>query len=530
MTPKTSQMLQESRGFAARKSGDSFVNPKNRDDLATYNGLELLPEDKISYDTNADFVKAYTDWKQAASKDSAVYELNTPLKVIRAAFIVDMDTPRGSEKFVLFTKDLKNLEGKLTSIPPHVIDPNHGGYVLNRATSLSERSGLKPSEVLSGKRLLTPKEVAPLLDVARSTAGDEPVQQMQDYLSALADKKGKNFTIKGGSQFASLHQKYLGEWAAPIALITSQFEPVSQLPDIQDEMTDGKPVRTGKIRYNTDPTEALFDSAVVVDGMEILISSKAAKGGGAAASLKGIQDTITKNIDEFPTKFWSDPKHSKFRKIVDTIMDNSAIDGVLKLAVEENIMPQSDVSKIQDAIKDGDSDVPFTVKTQRLMGNYAANENHPQYNRGKHALASVARAVSNKFNSEGYTGVAKAILAKSNVVQMMFATGVKGPDLLVKGFELVWPPEFEGEIKFYPGKAFSATEIKGRLGFKISKFKDAEEPDESLQAPSISKVDLAKRKQEAELKVGKIVTKGERDKRDTQVSDEVALGRSKKSR
>ena len=136
----------------------------------------------------------------------------------------------------------------------------------------------------------------------------------------------------------------------------------------------------------------------------------------------------------------------------------------------------------------------------------------------------------NKLNSENYTGVAKAILAKSNVVQMMFATGVKGKDLVAKGFQLVWPPKFDGEINFYPGKAFSATEIKGRLGFKIGKAKEVDEPDESLQAPTLTKVEIAQRKKDAELKVGKIVTKGERDKRDPKVKDEIALGRGKKAR
>jgi hypothetical protein len=59
---------------------------------------------------------------------------------------------------------------------------------------------------------------------------------------------------------------------------------------------------------------------------------------------------------------------------------------------------------------------------------------------------------------------------------------------------------------------------------------DVPEPDESLQAPSISKVEIAKKKQEAERAVGKITALGSRDKRDPKVKDVVALGREMKKR
>ena len=526
-----SKLLIESRGFAARQAGDSFVDPENREDVATFQELELLPADDISYPTNSDFQEAYQKWKADAEKTSSVYEINEPRSVMRAAYIVGMTTPRGEEKYVLFTKDNRTVTGKLTSIPPHVINPTHGGYVLNRSTSLSERAGLKPSDILSGRRLVLPKDVAALLEPARATAGDAPVEQMQEYLTALANKKGANFVIKGGAEFASLHQKYLGEWAAPIALITSQFEPLDQLVELQDSMLEGNSIRKGKIAYNTNPTETLFDSTVVVEGLEIAISSKAHKSGGAAASLQGLYDTMQNKSDDFDPQFWEDPRHKRFKHIVSTIINNSAIDGILKLAEEEKITPASDVSRIKDAIRNQATE-DFTVKTQRLLANYSANENHPMYNLGRHALASVARALSKKYNDEDYTDVAKAILNHSNVVQMSFVTGVKGKDLVAKTFKLIWPPKFEGKIKFWPGKNYMATETKGKLCFKIGKGVDAEteEPDESLNAPSLAKSELLKIKRQAERAVGKIVKPGERDQRDLKVSDKTALGREKKRR
>lgn len=521
--------LWESRGFAARETGDSFVSPTDPTDQATFQGLDQLPPKQVAYDTQQEFQKAYTAWTKKNSKYT-IHEINEIRSVTRAAMIVEMLTPRGVEKFVLFTTNNSNLEKKLRNIPPHVVSESHGGYVLNRATSLSERAGVKPSEVLHDHKTYKPAQVPELLDAARSTAGDQVVDQMQAYLTALVNKKGTNFVIKDGAQFASLHQKYLGEWAAPIALITSQFDPKNQIPQIQDNMLDGQPLRLGKVKYNTNPNETLSDSSVVVKGLEVHISSKAHKGGGAAASLKGLQQTIERNFHKFSADFWRDPKHLKFKEIVDTIMNYGMEEGVLRLAVSEGIISQQEMVKVLTASKNPQEDVKFTKRIQKLMAEYAANERHKLYNPGKHALAAIAKVLCDQLNDEDYTTVAKSILSMSNIVQMMFVTGISGKDLVAKGFDLIWPPKFEGKIYFYSGKNFSATEVKGKLGFKISKTQVVDEPDPSLVAPSLSSVAKQKQKKAAELKVGKITQAGARDKRDVSVPDVVALGRAKKTR
>lgn len=521
----------ESRGFAARSSGDSFINPLDKSDLATFEDLTVLPENSLGYENQGEFLKAYYDWKNSNQKTYTIYELNSPISVIRAAFIVKMQTPRGPEAFVLFTKDLKTLEGKLTAIPPHVVAPSHGGYVLNRATSLSERAGVKPSDVISGKKQFKPSQVPDLLEDARATAGDQLVDQMQSYLHAMIAKKGKNFVIKDGAVNASVFQKYLGEWAAPLALIYGQFEPLHQLSELQDAMLEGESLKKGKVIYNTSVSDTLIDSIVDVMGSQIAISSKAHKGGGAAASLKGLHDTMMEKAHEFDPKFWKQQKNAKFKHIVSVIQENTAITGVLTLAQDEQIVSAPDVLKIKRSIQDKTSET-FSVKTQKLMATYAANENHPNYNAGKHALAAVARALCKKLNDENFTLVAKAVLNKSNVVQMMFVTGTNGKDFVAKHFQLIWPPRFDGEIKFYSAKNFSATEIKGKLGFKIVKGTDPDDaaPDESLTAPSMSEIEIKARKKSAELAVGKIVQPGERDKRDPRIKDVVALGRGKKKK
>ena len=521
--------LYESRGFVARRAGDEYVDPTNRDDVAIFQGLTLLPSgDDTAYQSYDDMTAAFQDWQSQAQ--GQVYELNDPIRSMRSVYIVNMSTSRGMEHYVLFTKDLNRLEGKLTNIPPGVI-PNHGGYVMNRKVSFSERSGLKPAEVVKGKKKVNPSQVADLLNSARPTAGDQVVDQMQEYLRALAAGNGTDYVIKDGAADSALHSKYLGEWASPIALITGQFNPSDQLAEIEEVMNGGKSLDSSSIEYNTSTSETLFDSMVITTTGEILISTKA-KIGGAAASVKGLYDALTKNRDKFPASFWNEPKVKKFNDVITSIMESSAVDGLLNLAQMEDIVDSGQASAIRSAIGTNKKDYVPDEKISDYMGSYAANTHHPLYDPAKHALAAIARQVVNKLNAEDYTDVIRQILNHANIVQMYFKTTVRGSDLVCNGFDLVWPPQFKGSIAFYSGKFFSATEIKGRLGFKIGQgAKMTDDPDESLTTridPRTARKITKSAEKQAQTSVGRIVEPNRPDRRDVSVPDTVALGRAKK--
>lgn len=527
-TTQSRKTLLESKGFSNRQPGQTFVDPTNPQDIATFQGLILLPTQQPAADSKQEFETLYEEWRNSLSESIEVYEINRISGGTRAAMIVHMQTIRGTEYFVLFTRDNAHLEGKLTHIPPGVI-PNQGGYVLNRAISKSERAGVKPSDVITSNKLYKPSQIPALLEAARATAGDDIVNQMQAYLRAVIKGKATNYRIVDGAQYASVHQKYLGEWAAPLALITAQFSPADQLDAMQEEMLGGNSVSEAKVQYNTHVSSTLVDSAINVSGFEIAISSKAHGGGGAAASLKGLEDTMTGKRSSFPSSFWRNEKNSKFRDIVHTIMSKSAIDGVLDLAADMGIVRVNEKNIIKTSIESLKPMATLTKNLEDLLSDYAANENHNHYNQGKHALAAVARRLCDRLNQEDYTASAKAILSKADMVQMSFVTGVSGADLICKEFRLMWPPQFEGRVNFYSGKSFSATEIKGRLGFKIAAHKDVEDPDESLRAPTLRSVSRDRARQEKNKAVGKIERRGERDRRDPTVPDEIALGRSKKT-
>ena len=92
---------------------------------------------------------------------------------------------------------------------------------------------------------------------------------------------------------------------------------------------------------------------------------------------------------------------------------------------------------------------------------------------------------------------------------------------------------FEGKITFDAGRSFTATDINGKIGFRIGAGNKASEPVDPtlLSTPDDQKRQKAQAKaaeKKAQQAVGRIVKPGERDIRDPRVPDTVALGRSKK--
>lgn len=300
-------------------------------------------------------------------------------------------------------------------------------------------------------------------------------------------------------------------------------------------MTGGKPLKTGKVRYNIDMAEALFDSVVVVGPYEVLISTKA-KGKGADASIKGLYDTMVDKKEEFPPSFWRKAKNKKFQRIISIIMQKSAEQGLLDVAELEGVIDDVDKAAIlqgKAAERSRSGRFKPTPTLSKYMKEYVANTEHEHYQGYLHAIAAVAKQLTTKLNEEDYTEVAKEVLNHANVVQMYFSASPKGEDLICKGYKLVWPPNFEGRIDFRSGKNFSATTIKGKIGFRIvptgAPKTDSDIVDDTMATASADAEKARKAAQRAKDKaVGRIIEPGKRDVRDPRVKDLAALGREKK--
>ena len=554
-------LLHESEGFSNRTSGETYYDPKNPDVSVVFQQLILLPHAPTqAYDTNQDLQESYENWRiQSENEGNEVFEINPASKTknsTRAAVIVSMQVSdgasSGSQMFVRWTQ--KNT-AKFSNIPATVTPqiPGFGGYKLNTAVARCSAAPIKPSDVLKGKsgQFFTPREIPELLDQAMGKGHDEVVEQIQGYLRAMATGNGKNYRITGGAKYINLHQKYTGEWAAPISLATGQIDP-SKIKELQTEMLANQNIKKSKIQYSTSSITQLFDSEILVNGYTIKISSKAHKGGGASASLEGLHKTILSPVLPFEPEFWQDEKNEQFKKIVDIIVNNSAEQGVLKLAESANlpgnkaIITQGDSENIEKLINQGKRGIvldiqqtdeetkKFSPNLQRLVEDFKIRSgSRGTYNLGYHAIAAVAKSLCDILNEEDFTSVAKAVLNNSNVVQMNFDAVKQGEDVVCQAFKLIWPARFTGWVKFNSSKNFYTTGIKGKINFKITPNKnERDEPDGAEIAPSSAEdeIEQIKQKRQEELLVGKIVKPGQRDVRDTTVPDVVALGRKRKTK
>lgn len=568
--------INESEGFSNRTSGEIYYDPKNPEKKAVFQGLFLLPkapEQEYKPDTEPNDVGKlqtaneklqinYDEWeKHSLEEGNEIYQINPASRYknsTRAAVIVKMnfqeDNTLKSRMFVRWTQ--KNT-AKFSNIPdsPSPAIPGFGGLKLDTTVARSEAIPVKPSNVLGGGgKLLKITDVPALLNSVKSH--NEVVEQMQWYLEQLANGDGINCRIVGGAKYLSLHQKYTGEWAAPIALITGQFTLNSATPikDFYKDLMGTTNIKKAKIQYSTSSTVQLIDSEVVLGKYSIGISSKTQKGGGASASLSGLQKTILDPVRPFKPGFWDEgeegKKNQRFKRIIDIIVNNTAIDGVLILGEEKYppdnkaIIKENDRENIKLQIRKQSQPVfntaewhakikeLFSDDLATLINNFKTKETAKgAYNLGFHALAAVAKKVCELLNKEDFTDSAKAVLNSSSVVQMSFNAVKQGEDVVCKGFEVIWPSKFTGWVRFHSAKNFYATLVKGKINFKITTNKnERDEPDGAEIAPSSAEdeIEQIKQKKQEELLVGKIVKPGQRDVRDTTVPDVVALGRGMK--
>ena len=470
------QNLVESRGISARTQGDVYFDPTNPKDEIVFQEFITLPVNGIKYDDveSRDFAI-----EKFIQKNPGNYHfLNTPnqgqLGIMIAAFL----KPKGRKMdlFVRFSSDVANVAGKMGQIDPGVMGPGHGGYKFKKETSISENLGIKPSQVIKSAGPFSINELPELLGQVKTPSNAVLINQMQGYLSSLLQGEPR-YVIRGGAEYITSHQKYLGEWGAPIALAMGLFDPQGTAERIETEVLAGQSLADGQVMFPKDVSQTLFDSSMKYGAEEILISSKAHKGGGAAASLKGLYDIVTKKGHLLPDDYTTNEEFVYLTDVLKTIAENSTEDGMLQVAMKQKVISKNDYNimlGISAARKKGQkiewADA-LPVRVQALMlTQIKADKGNRNYSPFFHALASIAKATTNELNKYKVTDYIRGLLNFSSIVQMYFDVKPRGEDAEVMGFRIVWPPTFAGIIVFDASKNFTSSEDparRGKLGFKI---------------------------------------------------------------
>ena len=65
------------------------------------------------------------------------------------------------------------------------------------------------------------------------------------------------------------------------------------------------------------------------------------------------------------------------------------------------------------------------------------------------------------------TDAVKDIMNFSTIIQVYAGASKAGEDLKLNSFKMIWPPNFSGQVVIDTAKNFTATEIRGKIGFKF---------------------------------------------------------------
>jgi len=461
--------LTESVGFPNRKNGDPFYNPKDEADVATFIELILWPDgDDKAYETPEQRDEALSSFESQVQGN--VYVLNKPNTGMLGLYIVHLVVGGADEYYVRHVKSVANPAGVLNAIPPGAKAPGHSGYRFGSISARKESYAIKPSDIFKTDGLLRPEDIPGKLAAAQNIPHDLK-SQMTIYLDALS-KGNKDHLIQDGDKYRTVHENYTGEFAAPIAIINAQVDNQDVRQNAETALLGGERFANCQIRFPVSSTEKLIDSQLIASNGRIVgVSSKAKTGGGAAASLAGLMDTInTKRDDQDFQKILQD--HADVVKLIETVVNMSAAAGLIQVSLDQKLIDQQDASALAEGIKKAKqgNKVTFEELTPRLQGfikNYGADTDNPRYNLVYHAAAALSRVLAIKLEDLDVTEAVKDLMNFSTVVQVYAGASKVGDDLKLNSFKMVWPPQFKGKVVIDTAKNFTGTEIRGKIGFKF---------------------------------------------------------------
>mgnify|MGYP000960351115 CR=1 FL=1 len=481
--------LLEGRGIAAREKavdgghGAVFVN--DRGEKIELQDIIYFPPEGGRYEDDAkgsveDPVKgrdktqeAIVDWfSQSHLIDANDFKMvNAPSKA--AAITI---WKRDDGKHVAFGRYTTNVKpGALGINWTNSQFQRETGYASDDVSTKSEKISLKPSDLFTSE----PMTIEELIEKVQDMPADVP-EELKKIVPALlmAVANGEQTFIPGAAEHRAVIEKYVGEYAAAIAILTGNFTS-GAYRDAEEKLLTPKGLVWSDMdlaQFPTSTTEALVDSYVLDDDQtaRVAISSKTGGGGGgAAASLL----SVAKILDTAQFKPAFIKKNEEVITGIKILAENSAKEGVYKLGKLFGFVSDKDIKIIEHFGKTFNKDETLlTTNLKKLVRTYPNPENvertimHPNYNLGYRLLAALARKVATKLNSQNPTRVFSEVLAKSPVIQVYAKTQKRGDALSFIDFNVVYPATFSGEILFDAESNFFSTQPpKGRMTFKMKK-------------------------------------------------------------
>lgn len=334
---------------------------------------------------------------------------------------------------------------------------------------------LKPSTVVGSGEDMSVDEVIEQIEVNLPTHTEIPAEVRSQTIQLVKNVyAGFDTPIANAAQYSTSYEVDLGETAAPIALLTGHFIS-GAYREVEEQLL--KPLGSSwrkitSIGYPMSGTEVLVDSYLNLShDTHIGISSKNRKG-GAAASITSLTSSIERNPERYEDMV-NQKKYKYLFSVMKLLKEKSAEDGPLDLGVIYKIITKEERAEIKDVISDPHMDKKNLSKgLKALLKSPITKPNmmSPNYTIGYHLLTVVAYMVTNHLNKNSnlVTEFFKEILSRSNMIQVKTSVKKTGTGACFSNFDIIWPPVFQGNIKFFSQKNYSASSKPGgKICFKI---------------------------------------------------------------
>lgn len=477
--------LFEGRGIAARNkivndgTGSIFINDKG-EVIELYDVLYFPEEGKFENDKKDEVenpmkgrdktIAAIAEWLDASDiKPENFKMVNNP--AMAAALSIWRD--QKGELLVYGRYATQIRAGALGIAWSNSQFAKETGYSSDDVSTKSESIALKPSDLFTSEPMSVP-EMLTIINNLPDTLPEDIREIIPALLNAVA--RGEVIYVPDAFKHRAVIEKYVGEYASAIAIITGNFVS-GNYDDVQTEVLAPQGVDWSDItlaQFPTSSTQALVDSYVLNENRSarVAISSKA-RGGGASASLTSVARILDDKTDKFDSKFLK--RNEELIHGVNLLAKNSTNEGVYKTGKLYGFVNDNDIKIIEYLMKSFDKDEKIlTTNLKKLAQSYPNKQflpktlMHPNYNLGYRLIAALARKVSEYLNNLNPTDLFRAILAQSSMIQVYAKTQKKGDSLAFVDFKVVFPATFDGIIVFDAATNFFSTDKpKGRISFKL---------------------------------------------------------------
>lgn len=331
------------------------------------------------------------------------------------------------------------------------------------------------------------QNIVPMLRSGKGGDLEQFPADQRNIVADLCEKLGQPVPVT--KDYDRNYEVQAGEIAAPHALQSNQLV-IGNYQEAETELLDMlKPglkwTNMINVDFPADEAEELIDSYLVSpDGIRVGISSKDG-GGGAKASAVSIANTLEENrdrIQKMHPNFLKDTKNKEYFAYMDIIKQPGVKNQIYKLAAQVKLITTGERDKLIALLAKGGVDLNNAQLIIDIVGDkfYATcmdpatykprDTNSTRYRVLYHFSAGLAKLTAAKMNQdvESLDRFFRTILESSNMVQVKAKFKMQGDDQgSFTQFNVIYPPVFDGTIRFHPFKKTAATHEPAAFAFEI---------------------------------------------------------------